>query len=558
LSNKFELIETYPYALQKTTIKLVYVFRVAHLIFFLKKILKQSIKMKKISFAICNILFFVLLSQSTNAQTRQADSLALLAFYNSSCNAGCLVPSWNPSQSMDDWSRVTMKNGRVSELVCFSDGLSGTMTDLNLTQLEVLNLYGNNLTGLIPNFSNLPNLETLELRNNDIYGSVPDFSNLPNLKKLDLGFNQLSGTIPDFSNLPNVEELNLYHNQLNNSVPNFSSLSNLKILELGYNRLADTIPDFNNLPNLQELFLTSNDLSGVIPNFSNLVNLRVLYLELNQLTGNIPNFNNLPILHQLTLSNNQLSGNIPTFSNLYTLRFFQVSNNRLSGVVPDLASLLSNPLSVVDIDGNQFTFEDLLPNFLSICNQVSSSWNFDYQDQDSIGAVIIANPSVNSNYVIDLIVDDAVSSNVYYWSKNGVVIDTTYGINEYTITNFNASDAGLYTVEVTNTVINASCSNLSIYGRPVTLNAPNSINQIQTHSLSVSPNPVKDILYIQVQNLDANYKVQVINLQGQIVENLSGNSNKNFLLPMEKYPAGLYLVRLKQGDKIWQEKVIKQ
>lgn len=515
--------------------------------------------MKKIVLILLSLLFFVLISQPTNAQTRQADSLALLAFYSSCCQTGCSVPPWNPSQSMDTWSRITMKNGRVSELTCHSDGLSGTMVDLNLTNLEVLYLYGNNFSGLIPDFSGLPNLKTLNLGNNQFYGAIPNFSNLSNLKELDFKFNQLSSSIPDFSNLNNLEELDLYYNQLSSSVPNFSNLSNLKILNLGYNRLSDTVPDFNNLPNLLELFISNNDLTGTIPNFSNLPTLRILYLKGNQLTGSIPNFSNLPTLNQLTLSDNLLSGTIPAFSNLFTLRFFQVSNNRLSGLVPDLANLLSNQLSNVDLDGNSFTFEDLLPSFNGICHQVPSSWNFDYQDQDSIGAIIVTSPSLGSNYVIDLVVDDAVASNVYYWSKNGVVIDTIYGINEYTVVNFNGSDAGIYTARIINTTIeNSSCQSLSLYSRPVTLQASNSTIQIQENPLQVLPNPVQDILYIQAQATDADYHIKVMNVQGQLVEHFSGNRNESFRLPMTRYPAGVYIVRLQQGDKIWQEKVIKQ
>ena len=513
--------------------------------------------MKKLFFVIYTILFFILLSQSTNAQTRQADSLALVSFYNSCCNTNCLV-YWDLTDPMDTWSRVTMKNGRVSELTCHTDGLSGTMVDLNLTKLEKLNLYGNDLSGFIPDFSGLTNLEVLDLGSNDLYGTIPNFSGLTNLKELDVFNNQLAGAIPNFSNLPNLEELYLNSNQFSSTVPDFSNLPTLIKVWLSYNNLSGTIPNFSNLPVLQELFLSGNNLNDTIPNFSSLPNLRILGLKSNQLTGPIPNFSNLPILDQLTLTSNQLNGNIPTFSNLYSLRYFMVSHNRLSGEVPDLVNLLSNQLLLVELEGNQFTFEDFMPNFSSICNEVGS-WYFDYQDQDSIGAIISATPGLGSNYVIDLVVDDAVSANVYYWSKDGVVIDTIYGVNEYTITNFSGSDAGVYTAEIINTTVeNTSCNSLSLYSRPVTLQASNSTTKIQAVPLQVSPNPVQDMLYIQTQAMASDYQVEIINLHGQVIESLSGNNNKLFMLPMAKYPAGVYIVRLQQRGKIWQEKVIKR
>jgi Leucine-rich repeat (LRR) protein len=168
-----------------------------------------------------------------------------------------------------------------------------------------LSLGNNQLSGLLPNFSNLPTLTYLYLHNNQLNGPIPDFSNLPNLTDLGLSNNQLSGTIPNFGNLPNLWYLDLSNNQLGGTIPNFSNLPNLTDLYLSSNQLNGPLPDFSNLPNLMELYLNNNQLSGLIPNFSNLPNLIDLYLSDNQLSGPIPNLDWSSInLSSISLSSN--------------------------------------------------------------------------------------------------------------------------------------------------------------------------------------------------------------------------------------------------------------
>ncbi|MFK7796587.1 MAG: T9SS type A sorting domain-containing protein [Aureispira sp.] len=230
-----------------------------------------------------SFLFFCNLSSST-AQTRQADSLELVAFYNSSCGTGCTL-GWNFTQPMTSWLGVTMSGGRVTELRLIGAGLSGSVPNLNLT----------------------------------------------NLQSLDLNNNQLTGTIPDFANLPILDRLFLYN--------------------------------------------------------------------------------------------------------------------------------------------NQFTFEHLLTNYSAVVAKVSGSYQ--YAPQDSIGTAAFGSIPQGSNYTIDLVIDDTVTTNAYYWYKDGVLIDSTFGNNEYTISNFQSSDVGVYTAQVRNTIAtNAGNTgqNLMLTSRPITLN----------------------------------------------------------------------------------------
>jgi hypothetical protein len=375
------------------------------------------------TFVLFYFLFFCC-NKSSTAQTRLADSLELVAFYNSNCG-GCTL-GWNFTQPMTSWSGVSLNLGRVTSL----------------------NLNNRNLSGTIPNF-NLNALEELSLPNNQFTGSIPNFSNLPNLQILELYNNQLSGTIPDFSNLPNAFRIYLGNNQLIGSIPNFSSIPTLVFLRFEQNQLTGSIPDFTNLPQLRQLHLQDNQLSGNIPNFSNIPQVTELYLENNQLTGFIPNFSNLP-----------------------SLRFLRLQNNQLTDIIPDFAGC-SN-LSLVSLQDNQFTFEDFITNHSGLISKAGS--NYQYAPQDSIGTASINSIAPGTNYTIDLVVDDLVPNNIYYWFKDGILIDSTFGVNEYTILNFQAANAGVYTAKVVNSVVtnpNTTNQALVLNSRPVQLNLAN-------------------------------------------------------------------------------------
>ncbi|MGH1338689.1 MAG: hypothetical protein ACRBFS_21425, partial [Aureispira sp.] len=495
--------------------------------------------------------------QQTWAQSRQADSLALVALYNATSGANWRT-TWDLTQSMSTWNGVTLSNNRVRRVSLTNQRLAGTIPNLNLTNLEDLILQDNRLIGSIPDFSNLGNLEELNLDDNQLTGTIPDFSNLDNLKGLRLQENQLTGVIPDFSNLPLLEQLwlsnnqlsgtlpnfsnlpkisiiwcfrsqlsgtipnftntpllrilYLANNQLNGTIPNFSDLNNLEWLYLSNNQLSGAIPDFSNLSKLEALELNDNQLSGTIPNFSNLPKTTRIWCNRNQLTGIIPDFSSLPLLEQLWLSSNQLTGTVPNFSSLNNLEWLQLSNNQLSGTIPDFTSInnleklylhsnqlsgtipnfsnlrnldaldlknnqltgtipnLSNVpfLTLFDISTNQFTFEDILPNYNRLPLSV-----FRYHSQSKIGTTQVVGVPAGSTYTIDLVIDDTVSTNIYYWYKNFQIIDTIYGVNEYTITNFQAGDQGRYYVDIINSIAtnpSTTGQNLIIRSETITLN----------------------------------------------------------------------------------------
>ncbi len=328
-------------------------------------------------------------------------------------------------------------------------------------------------------------------------------------------------------------------------------------LSLYRNNLVGTIPNFS-LTALISLRLNNNQLSGSIPNLV-MPALQWIYLEQNQLSGTIPNFTSCGSLQTLSLHHNQLSGAFPDLA-ISSLQSIVVNHNQLSETVPNLSG--STSLMTFVLSNNQLTFEDLLYSHSTLQQRLQMTARFQYRTQDSVGTIQTVALGSGSTHTIDLVVDDTVTTNIYYWYKDGVLIDTILGTNEYTINNFQAADAGVYTAQITNSIVTEPVGlfqNLILHSRGVTLSmATGSTSLDAATSLEVSPNPVSDVLSINAQNIKGDYQVQLINLQGQILEQLQGQANTTFLLPMSSKPAGLYIVQLIQNGKIWQQKVIKE
>ena len=125
----------------------------------------------------------------------------------------------------------------------------------------------------------LTNLEELDLDGNQLSGAIPsELGSLSSLEQLILHSNQLSGAIPsELGSLSNLVELRLHSNQLSGSIPSeLGSLSSLEDLDLSENQLSGAMPsELGSLSNLVELRLHSNRLTGPLPqSFTNLTHLR--------------------------------------------------------------------------------------------------------------------------------------------------------------------------------------------------------------------------------------------------------------------------------------------
>ncbi|PQQ18221.1 putative leucine-rich repeat receptor-like protein kinase [Prunus yedoensis var. nudiflora] len=238
-------------------------------------------------------------------------------------------------------------------------GLSGTLPKsigFHLPELRRLVLYGNNLSGAIPeSIGKLSKLEELVLPENKFSGLLPSsLGGLKNLKRLSLYSNRLLGSMPDsFTNLTSLVYLDLHDNSLTGHIPQrIGQLQVLEELDLSSNFLAGNLPpSLANLTSISVMCLDTNYLEGPIPfpsSSAQMSSLRLLRLHTNHLTGKIP-----PTLEIWSPSKDfpyQITS-LREQSPLALLILFNVSHNMIQGPLPSEMSSLQN-IQALDLSFN--------------------------------------------------------------------------------------------------------------------------------------------------------------------------------------------------------------
>jgi len=495
------------------------------------------------------------------------DSLALIAFYNSTGG-----PDWTNNTNwlngpVSEWYGITVKDNRVSEIDLHSNNLIGTIPPEigNLDSLERLKLWANSLTDTLPaELYFLTNLGDLRIQNNQLTGSIPDsLHHLKNLFYLGLSSNNLTGSIPaSIGNLTKLGVIDLSSNDLSGPIPSeIGDLTELLYLDLSFNEFNGSIPpEIGNLTQLQQIILAGNQLSGPIPpeignltmlenlllyynhlegpipsEIGNLVLCEILELEVNQLSGSIPTtMGNMVNLQNLRLWANELEGPIPgALGKLSNLTRMELSRNQLTGDVPDSLTLLTNltelyldencltglpnlsgmvQLTDLHIQENQFTFEDIEPNI-----NIS---NFVYTPQDSIGEAQDTTVQEGENLTFSIDVDG--TANTYQWMKNDVDI-TGADSSVLSLLSITKTDTGVYICKITNSI----ATDLTLYSKPIHIKLKTGVyvnnttdilpKRYRLHQNHPNPfNPKTEIAYDIPQPADV--KLSVFNTRGQKVK----------------------------------------
>ncbi|KAJ0980453.1 hypothetical protein J5N97_008708 [Dioscorea zingiberensis] len=328
------------------------------------------------------LLLFVV---ATSAQLPSQDILALLEFKKGIKHdpTGYISDSWN-EESIDFNGCPASWNG----IVCSGGNVAGVVLDnLELPEfeyaydLEVLRLGNNAFSGLLPNgllkgdalvlreldlsANNLSGqiswitsttLQVLNLSSNSISGALPLLTG--GCTVLDLSKNQFTGNLSVIVKWGDeIEYIDLSHNQLAGPIPYLTSQlpsgvqsstgkSNLQVLNLSGNHFNGSFPDdLGSLTAIQVLDISANDFSGPLPStVSKLISLAVLDLSQNQFTGPLPS--TLPnTLISFNASYNDLSGVVPVNLRKFPDSSFHPGNARLvlPGVPPSTPSSDNTP-----------------------------------------------------------------------------------------------------------------------------------------------------------------------------------------------------------------------
>ncbi|RHY32440.1 hypothetical protein DYB32_002563 [Aphanomyces invadans] len=212
------------------------------------------------------------------------------------------------------------------QLVLPYQGLACSLDSINFTalsNLEVLNLEGNEFTGPLPEWiGTMSSLEVLNLNGNRLHGPLLDsiIDNV-NLVELSLAQNELTGLVPNQLKVLPLEVLDLFGNQFSGPLP----------------------PDVLRNPRLRYLDLSENALSGPFPPHMLLPRLAHFDVSFNELTGPLP-----PNMH--------LFGRDDTVTpSPSQLEYFDASNNRLESAIPGLIGQLER-LAVFSVRNNSNIF----------------------------------------------------------------------------------------------------------------------------------------------------------------------------------------------------------
>lgn len=105
----------------------------------------------------------------------------------------------------------------------------------DLSNLEILELQANNISGRLPMWTNMEKLKTVNLRDNQLTGLLPNhWGEKSRLISVDLSHNDIGGILPEsWGNLNLLQQLNLAWNMLAESIPHsWTNLKELRLLDL--------------------------------------------------------------------------------------------------------------------------------------------------------------------------------------------------------------------------------------------------------------------------------------------------------------------------------------
>ena len=229
------------------------------------------------------------------------------------------------------WHGVGCDRGNVTSIDLTDNGLHGPLpTELGLaSSLERL-AVARSARGIVAfldpiEYTRLPSLSNqlqstvflAELGGSALTGTLPtELAGLPSLRELNVWGNHLSGTLPDFHHTPS-ESLRIEINRISGTLPADLGGPNLTALQAGINRLSGTLPTSYGarFSNARFVELESNFLSGTLPvAWAGMANLRTLTLWLSRVSGTLPTeyAAGMRRLFELTAMNTALSGSVPS------------------------------------------------------------------------------------------------------------------------------------------------------------------------------------------------------------------------------------------------------
>jgi hypothetical protein len=143
-----------------------------------------------------------------------------------------------------------------------------------------------------------------------------------------------------------------------------------------------------------------------------------------------------------------LEGSIPSsIGNLTNLQTISLRGNSLSGILPATLTSLNN-LNQLWLDNNRFDFSSFEPMTAFLASLPTKSISPQKKLAVNDNLVILA---LGSQLQLDVTTPGA--NNLYQWFRNNTAIGSPSSTSQFTVSNFQAANAGTYVCKVTNSIV---------------------------------------------------------------------------------------------------------
>ncbi|KAF3577917.1 hypothetical protein DY000_02029672 [Brassica cretica] len=282
--------------------------------------------------------------------------------------------SWNeltgdfppPLGNLSKLTRLSLSDNEFSGALDPNNSLFGLH---NLRGLSLAyNYFTASSSSFFSGFEKLNRLEILFLASNDFHGQIPSsISNLTQLSILGLDDNRLTGSILPLQNLTNLSVLGLVDNNFTGPLPSYIlTMPFMSYLDLRGNHFTGPIEVSNSSlssSRLEHLLLGYNQFEGNSISPASLssdlnIPLPLRYLVLRDCNiGRFPKLlNSLQDLEVLDISKNRIKGKVPEWlwKNLPRLSFVKLAKNLFDGFEGSAEVLVNSSVNILDLSLNRF------------------------------------------------------------------------------------------------------------------------------------------------------------------------------------------------------------
>ncbi|MFT4973986.1 MAG: hypothetical protein ACI9JY_003200, partial [Saprospiraceae bacterium] len=80
------------------------------------------------------------------------------------------------------------------------------------------------------------------------------------------------------------------------------------------------------------------------------------------------------------------------------------------------------------------------------------------------------------------------------------------------------------------------------------------VNHLEIEGLKIFPNPVADLLFIEINDLNATFQAEILNTQGQILIEKSLQNTQS--IDVADFPKGIYYLKISNEEGVVTKKIV--